>query len=78
MNSGDNNVGMSLRQSFANSIGKYSSLFMSREQAQKNPSRINLEDSVRMEGYDVNVSKPVKNRTDMFQPVAGNSDFWLS
>ena len=80
MNSGDNVLGMSLRECFASSGGKYSSLFMNRGEPTKENSskRIAMEDSVKMGGYDVIISKPVKNRTGTFQPIAGNSDFWIS
>ena len=78
MNSRDNFVGIALRQSIANAGGRYSTHFMNLESIKENPSRRNaLEESVRMGGYDVNISKPVKSKTDVLQPVAGSSDFWI-
>ena len=69
----------SVPQRIANTKGKYSNLFMSGEVKYEKASRItNLEEGIRMGGYDVNVRKPAKNRTDKQQPMAGYSEFWIS
>jgi len=78
MKSVDCFVGSSLHQTIANERGKVSTLFMSYEPREENPARKRaLEEGVRMGGYEINVRKPVVNRTDMQQPMAGYSEFWL-
>ncbi len=77
MNAGDYFAGSSLRQRLANARGKISTQFMSGDLQKENPSRKKaLEESVRMGGYEVNVRKPVTG-TDMQQPMAGHSEFWI-
>ena len=71
----------SLQRNLANAKGKFSSLFMSSgeiEKKEKSSKRKSLEDSVRMEGFDVNANKATSH-TDMkhHQPMAGHSEFWL-
>ena len=78
MKTGDFFVENSLAQKLANKNGKISTQFMSGNLEEGNPSRKKaLEDSVRMGGYEVNIRKPAKNRTDMQQPMAGHSEFWI-
>ncbi|MDR1154975.1 MAG: hypothetical protein LBL04_09685 [Bacteroidales bacterium] len=78
MKAGDYVVGGSLRQRLANAGGKISAQFMSGDLEKENPSRKkDLEESVRMGGYDVNVRKPATAGTDMQQPMSGYSEFWI-
>ena len=80
MKSGEFSSENSLRRNLANAKGKFSNLFMnSGELGKENPSKKkSLEESVRMEGYDVNVSNQAKSHTDMKQqPMTGYSEFWL-
>ena len=71
-------VGSSLRQRLANARGKVSTQFMSGDLQKENLSRKKaLEDGLKMGGYEVNVRKPVITRTDMQQPMAGYSEFWI-
>ena len=78
MNSGNYLVGSNLRHSLTNAGGKYSAQFMSRSMRNENLSiKRTLEDSVGMEGYEVNVRKPVIRRTDIQQPMAGHSEYWI-
>jgi len=79
MKSGNGFAGSSLlRQSIANARGKVSTQFMSLEPVNESPSRKKaIEDGVRMGGYEINIRKPVKNRTDMQQPMARHSEFWI-
>jgi len=73
-----NFVGNSLRQRLANQRGKFSTQFMSGDLQKENLSkRKALEDGLKMGGYEVNVRKPVTTRTDMQQPMAGHSEFWI-
>jgi hypothetical protein len=78
MKAGNYVVGSSLRQRLANARGKVSAQFMSGDLEKENPSRKkDLEESVRMGGYDVNVRKSAITGTDMQQPMAGYSEFWI-
>ena len=78
MQTGDNFVGKSLHQRLADAKGKVSTQFMSGDLSKENPSKKKaLEESVRMGGYEVSVRKPVAARTDMQQPMAGYSEFWI-
>jgi len=78
MKTGDYFVESNLAQKFANTRGKISTQFMSRDQVRGNPSRKKaLEDSVKMGGYEVSIRKPVKNRFDLQQPMTGHSEFWI-
>ena len=71
-------VGSSLRQRLANARGKVSTQFMSGDLQKENlSSRKALEDGLKMGGYEVNVRKPATTRTDMQQPMAGYSEFWI-
>jgi len=71
-------VKKSLRENIANTRGKYSNLFMSGVANKENLSiKKDLEAGVRMEGYEVNIRKPVESRSDMHKPIAGASDIWL-
>ena len=73
-----NFVGNSLRQRLANTRGKVSTQFMSGDLQNENPSKKKaLEDGLKMGGYDVNIRKPKTARTDMQQPMAGYSEFWI-
>ena len=78
MKSGDYFSRTSVPQRIATTKGKYSTQFMSGDIKNEKTSRItNLEKRVRMGGYDVNGRKPEINRTDMQQPMAGYSEFWI-
>jgi len=78
MESGKSFVGSNLYQSIANASGKVSTQFMSLEPERENPSRKKaLEEGLRMGGYEVNIRKPVINRTDIRQPMAKHSEFWI-
>ena len=78
MQSGECFVGSGLRQSIANARGKYSTQFMSMESMKDYPSgKKAIEEGVRMEGYEVNIGKTVTHRTDMLQPMARHSEFWI-
>ncbi|MDR1172672.1 MAG: hypothetical protein LBL24_09485 [Bacteroidales bacterium] len=78
MKAEDDFVGSSLRQRLANARGRISTQFMSGDLQKENPSgKKALEEGVRMGGYDVNVRKPVISGTDMQQPMAGYSEFWI-
>lgn len=78
MKSGDSFVGSNLRQSIANARGKISTQFMSMESIKENPSgKRSIEEGVRMGGYEINIRKPAINRTDMQQPMACHSEFWI-
>ena len=71
-------VRSSVSQRIANSNGRFSNQFMSGDVKNENPSiKKNLEDSVRMGGYDVNVKKPATSRSDMQQPMGKYSEFWI-
>ena len=73
-----NFVGNSLRQRLANAKGKFSTQFMSRDLQRENLSRRKaIEDGLKMGGYEVNVRKSVTTSTDMQQPMAGHSEFWI-
>ena len=68
----------SFSQKFANVKGKISTQFMSEDLKKKNNSRNKaLEESVRMGGYELNIRKPGQGSTDMQQPMAGHSEFWI-
>jgi len=68
----------SLRQNIANARGKYSSLFMSGELNKENPfMKRDLEESLKMGGYEVNIRKQARSRTDMHKPITEISEFWL-
>jgi len=79
MKIGDYFIRESVPQRIANAKGKYSTQFMSGNMMNGKPSRIkNLEDGVRMGGYDVNIRKPAAKQTDFQQPMmSGYSEFWL-
>ena len=78
MKSGEYFVGSGLRQSIANARGKVFTQLMSMEPMKENPSRKKaIEDGVRMGGYEVNIEKTVAHRTDMRQPMARYSEFWI-
>ena len=65
-------------QRLSNAKGKYSTQFMSGYINNENLSiKKNLEDSVRMEGYEILDKKPVTSRTDMQQPMGRYSEFWI-
>ena len=78
MKSEDYFIGSSQRESIANARGKISTQFMSQNLQKKNlSSKKDLEDGIKMGGYDVNVRNPITNRTDAKQPMARYSEFWL-
>ena len=78
MKIGDYFIRESVPQRIANTKGKYSSQFMSRDIKNEKKSRItNLEEGVRMRAYDVNVRKPIITGTDKLQPMARYSEFWI-
>ena len=69
----------SVSQRITNAKGKYSTQFMmSGYIRNENPSiKKNLEDSVKMGGYEVQDRKPVMSQTDMQQPMGRHSEFWI-
>jgi hypothetical protein len=78
MKSGDRFIGSSLPPSIASARGKISTQFMRLETEKKNHSaKKALEEGIRMGGYEINIRKPVNNRTDMQQPMARHSEFWI-
>ncbi len=77
MKAGDYFVGSSLRQRLANVRGKVSTQFMSEGLQGENPSKRKVEESVRMEGYEVNFRKAKPTRPEKQQPMAGYSEFWI-
>ena len=82
MKSGDYVVRNGLRQKIVNAKGKFFTQFMSGDVSTKEnlSKRKALEEGVKMEGYDVNVSKQATttSHTDVkHQPMAGHSEFWL-
>jgi len=78
MKVGDYFVENGLRQSLANTKGKMSTQFMSADaQREILSKRRALEESARMEGYDVSVRKPAKARSGGLQPMAKCSEFWI-
>ncbi len=72
-------IGSSLRQRIANAKGRFSTQFMSEDQRKTNLSKKKaVEDSVKMEGYEVSFKKKtVKNDNETQQPMSGYSEFWL-
>ena len=70
--------GNSLQQVLANTQGKVSTQFTSRDKKTENLSRKKaVEESVKMEGYEVNFRKRVI-RSEKQQPMTGYSEFWIS
>ena len=77
MKVGDYIVENSLRQSIDDARGKMSTLFMSGDVHTANLSgKKALHESVRMDGYEVNVRMPL-GKTDTHQPMARYSEFWI-
>ena len=78
MKIGDYFIRESVPQRIANAKGKFSTQFMSgditneKTSVNKTPA-----DGFRMEGYELNIRKPMAKRTDMQQPMAGYSEFWI-
>jgi len=71
-------VTKNLRQSIADARGKYSNQFTGGELNSESLSmKKNLEEGIKMGGYEVNIRKPVTSRTGIHKPVAGCSEFWL-
>jgi len=65
-------------QRIANANGKYSTQFMSGNLTNENLSiKKNVEESVRMGGYELKVKKPTASRTDTQQPMGKYSEFWI-
>jgi hypothetical protein len=78
MKIGDYFIRESVPQRIANAKGKFSTQFMRGDMMnEKTSGKKTIEESVRMEGYEVNVRKPTAKRTDMQQPITGHSEFWL-
>lgn len=78
MKIGDYFIRESVPQRIANAKGKFSTQFMRGDMMnEKTSGKKTIEESVRMEGYEVNVRKPAAKRTDMQQPITGHSEFWL-
>jgi len=78
MKGGDYFIRESVPQRIANVKGKYSTQFMSGNiKNELSSGKKDMEDSVRMGGYEVNFRKPVTNRNDFQQPMTGHSEFWL-
>ena len=78
MQQGDYFVMSSLQQKIANARGKFSNQFMNGELKKENPSqKMDLEAGIRMGGYEVNIRRPVNILSDLQQPIARNSDFWV-
>jgi hypothetical protein len=78
MKVGDYFVENGLRQNLANASGKMSTQFMSADVQRENPSRRRtLEESARMEGYDISVRKLAMARSERQQPMAKCSEFWI-
>ena len=68
----------SVPQRIANANGKFSTQFMGRgSRNEKTSEKNNPEENNRTGGYEMNVRKPAINRTDMQQPMAGYSEFWI-
>ena len=68
----------SVPQKIANAKGRFSTQFMSGDIKTENLSRKkSLEEGVRMGGYEVNIRKPATSRTDIQQPMARYSEFWI-
>ena len=78
MKVGDYFVENGLRQSLANANGKMSTQFMGADVQRENLSRRRtLEESARMERYDVSVRKPAIARAGGQQPMSKCSEFWI-
>jgi len=78
MKTGDFFVESSLSQNLANAKGRFSTQFMSGDLRNEYPSRKKaIEESVVMGGYEVNFRKSVNKCTDMQQPTACHSEFWI-
>ena len=68
----------SQQQRLTNTQGKVSTQFTSRELKSENLSKKKaIEESVKMEGYEVNFRKRV-SRSEKQQPMTGYSEFWIS
>jgi hypothetical protein len=73
------NIGSTLKQRLANVKGKVSPYHLtSRDQKSENLSgKKSVEESLKMEGYEVSFRKPKMVGNGMKQPSAGCGDFWL-
>ena len=69
-----------LRQKLANAKGRISTQFMSGDLQKKDnlSGKRAIEESVKMEGYEINVKKKAATRTETQQPMTGHSEFWIS
>jgi len=68
----------SLPQRLAKTFGKISTQFMSGNLKKESPpEKKALEESVRMEGYEVSARKSARNYSDIQQSMAKYSEFWI-
>jgi len=78
MKVGDYFIENGLRQSIANARGKMSTQFMSADVKRESPSRRTaLEESAKMERYDVSVRKQAIAKSEVRQPMSKCSEFWI-
>ena len=78
MKVGDYFIENGMQQSLANARGKISTQFMSADVQRECLSRRKaLEESARMERYDVSVRKPVIAKSGGQQPMSKCSEFWI-
>jgi len=78
MITGKNSYGNSLSQKYANTSGKISTQLMSENLKNESSSEKKaLEESVKMEGYEISDRKPTKNCPDLQQSIAKCSEFWI-
>jgi len=78
MIAGKNSYGYSLSQRYANTSGKIPTQLMSENLKKESLSEKKaLEESVRMEGYEVSDRKSTRNCSDLQQSMAKCSEFWI-
>ena len=78
MKSEDYFIGNISSRSLANANGKIFTQFMNVDLKKESLSgKKALEESVRMDGYEVNVRKLAVNRPDVQQSMAKCSEFWI-
>ena len=71
-------IGSVPTRKFANREGRISTQFMSGSlQTENLSSKKAIEESVKMEGYELSFRKAGKIRKETQQPMSGHSDFWL-
>ncbi len=79
MRTADYGLGNGLRQKLTNAKGRVSTQFMSGDgQKKENLSKKRaIEESVKMEGYEVIFKKRAAARNETQQPMNGYSEFWI-